>query len=135
MTIKSLSRKQIILPMNNDNKIKFIKDSCNHVTNINRALKSIKSEVIVDFIHLDQSEVIIVTNKVASSLDLQTIESYIKSAKHIIAEGVEVLQILKSKSYIKIIDISYLRENTNTPITSEVIEEIFKKIISLATLH
>jgi len=68
-----------------------MKDSCNHVTNINRALKSIKSEVIVNFICLDQLGVIIVTKKVVSSLDLQTIESYIKSTKHIKAEGVEVL--------------------------------------------
>ena len=76
--------------MNNNNKIKFMKDSCNYVTNINRVLKSIKSEVTVEFICSDQSGVIIVTNKVASPLDLQTIESYIKSAKHIEAKGVEV---------------------------------------------
>jgi len=68
-----------------------MEDSCNHVTNINRALKSIKSEVTVNFIHSDQSEVMIVTNKVVSPLDLQTIESYVKSAKHIKAEGVKVL--------------------------------------------
>ena len=48
--MKSPFRKQVIIPMNNDNKIKFIKDSCNHVTNINKALKSIKSEVTVDFL-------------------------------------------------------------------------------------
>jgi len=99
--MKGLSRKQVIVPMNNDNKIKFMEDSCNHVTNINRALKSIKSEVMVNFIHSDQSGVMIVTNKVASPLDLQTIESYIKSAKHIKAERVEVLQLSQSKSYLR----------------------------------
>jgi len=68
-----------------------MKDSCNHVININRALKSIKLEVMVNFIHSDLSGVMIVTNKVMSPLDLQTIESYVKSAKHIKTEGVEVL--------------------------------------------
>jgi len=89
--MKSPFRKQVIIPMNNDNKIKFIKDSCNHVTNINKALKNIKLEVTVDFIHSDQSEVMIVTNKVASPLNLQIIESNVKSTKHIKAERVEVL--------------------------------------------
>ena len=67
-----------------------MEDSCNHVTNINRALKSIKSEVTVDFIHSNQLEVMIVTNKIVFPLDLQTIENYVKSAKHIIAEGIKV---------------------------------------------
>ena len=104
-----------------------MKDSCNYVTNINRVLKSIKSEVTVEFIRSDKSGVIIVTNKVASPLDLQTIESYIKSAKHIEAKGVEVSWLPQSKSYLKIIGIPYIRENANTPITSEVVEEIIKE--------
>ena len=128
MIIKNPSKKQIIVPMNNDNKIKkFMEDSCNHVTNINKALKNIKSEVTVDFICSDQSGVIIVTYKIASSPDLQTIESYIKSTKHINTKRVEALQLPQSKLYLKIIGIPYIRENTNTPITSEVVEEIIKK--------
>jgi len=76
--------------MSNDNKTKFIEDSCNYVTNINRALKNIKSEVIVNFICSDQSGVTIFTNKVVSPLDLQTIESYVKSTKYIIAKEVKI---------------------------------------------
>ena len=67
-----------------------MEDSCNHVTNVNKTLKGIKLEVIVNFICSDQSGVMIVTNKVVSPLDFQTIESYVKSTKHIKAEGVEV---------------------------------------------
>jgi len=69
----------------------------------------------------------IVTNKVVSPLDLQKIESYVKSAKHIEVEEVEVPQLPQSKSYLKIICISYIRENTNTLITLEMVEEIIKK--------
>ena len=67
-----------------------MEDSCNHVTNVNKTLKGIKLEVTVNFICSDQSGVMIVTNKVVSPLDFQTIESYVKSTKHIKAEGVEV---------------------------------------------
>ena len=91
MTMKSPSRKQVIVPMNNNNKIKFMEDSCNHVTNVNKTLKGIKLEVIVNFICSDQSGVMIVANKVVSPLDLQIIESYVESTKYIKAEGVEVL--------------------------------------------
>jgi len=69
----------------------------------------------------------IVTNKVVSPLDLQKIESYVKSAKHIEVEEVEVPQLPQSKSYLKIIGIPYIRENTNTLITLEIVEEIIKK--------
>ena len=50
MITKSLSKKQVIVPMNNDNKTKFIEDSSNHITNLNRAMKNIRSNTIVDFI-------------------------------------------------------------------------------------
>ena len=45
-----------------------------HILSINRALKNIKSNVLVDFICTDAARIIVVTNKVATSLDLQTIE-------------------------------------------------------------
>ena len=39
MTIKGLSRKQVIVSINNDNKTSFMEDSSNHVTSLNRALR------------------------------------------------------------------------------------------------
>jgi len=51
MTTKELLRKQVIIPMSNDNKISFIKDSSIHIINLNRNLKNIKSDIIVNFIH------------------------------------------------------------------------------------
>ena len=60
--------------MSNNNKAKFIEDSSAHIININRVLKNIKSKVIADFIWSDQASIIIATNKVVTSLNLQTIE-------------------------------------------------------------
>ena len=39
MTTKGLSRKQVIVSINNDNKTSFMEDSSNHVTSLNRALR------------------------------------------------------------------------------------------------
>lgn len=49
MTMKRLSRKQIIVPMNIDNKTQFIKESSTYITNINKALKisNLKSLLIL----------------------------------------------------------------------------------------
>ena len=126
MTTENPFRKQDIIPMNNDHK-NFIEDSTNHITNLNRALKNIKSDILVNFIHQEQSGVTIITNKVASTLDLQTIEKYIKSTNHIEVDGVEVLRLSQSKSYFKIIGIPYLGEKTSTPITLDTVEDIIKK--------
>ena len=50
MITKGLSRKQVIVPMSNDNKTKFMIDLSAHIININRILKNIKLEVKADFI-------------------------------------------------------------------------------------
>jgi len=83
MTTKGLSRKQIIIPMGNDNISNFMKNSSLHVTNINRTLRNAKSEVLVDFIHSDPLGIMIVTNKVSLQSNLQLIEKYVKSSNDI----------------------------------------------------
>ena len=71
---KELLRKQVIVPMSNNNKVKLIKDPSTHIANINRVFKNIKSEVMVDFIWTNQAGIIIATSKVVASLNLQTVE-------------------------------------------------------------
>lgn len=134
MTTNGLSRKQIIVSMNNDNKMNFIEESSIHVTNINRVLKNIKSEAMVDFDQLDPKSIIITTNKVATLLNLQTIENYMKNANSINADRVKVPRLSQSKFYLKIIGISYLQENLFIPITLSIVEDIIKKIISSTIL-
>ena len=50
MTTKSPSRKQIIVFMSNENKSRFIESPSDYITNINKALKNVKSKVVADFI-------------------------------------------------------------------------------------
>ena len=98
-----------------------------HVSNINRVLKNIKSDILVDFIHTDAVDIIVVTNKVVSSLNLQTIKHYIKGANHINSNEVNSPRLPQSKSYLKIIDLLYFQENTTTSIISNVVKNIFKE--------
>lgn len=126
ITTKDPSRKQVIILINNDNKAKFMKSFSSYITNLNRALKNIKSEVIVDFICMDQADITIVTNKVISSLDLQTIKKYIKNANYINSDKVNTSHLPQSKFYLKFIGIPYFFENTNTSISLDIAETIIK---------
>ena len=83
MTTKGPSRKQIIILMSNNNIHKFMRNSSLYVSNINQALKNAKSEVLVDFIHLDTANVIVITNKVVVQSNLYIIENYIKKVDNI----------------------------------------------------
>jgi len=83
MTTKGPSRKQVIIPISNNNNNLFIKNSTTHVTNINRLLRNTKLEVVVDFIRSDSIGLVIVTNKIAIQSDLQIIGQYIKKSEDI----------------------------------------------------
>ena len=58
----------------------YIKDASFHISTINRILKAIKSNILADFICIDDKEIIISTNNVASPSDLQEIEKYVKNS-------------------------------------------------------
>ena len=79
MITKSPSCKQIIVPMNSEAVGRFLKDSSMYIININHALKNIKLKIMVDFIYVKDKGIVISTNNIALSLDLQEIEKYIKS--------------------------------------------------------
>jgi len=88
MTTKKPLHKQVIIPMNSDNIGKFMTNLSNHIININRLLKNIKSECKADYIRSEKSGITIVTNKIVFALDLQIMEKYIKNTNQINAENV-----------------------------------------------
>jgi len=112
--------------MNDKNKVKFMEALSGHITNLNCALKGIKLDVMADFVHSKPNSIIIITNKVTSSLDLQTIKRYVKNVNHIDVDKVKVPRLPQLKSYLKIIGISYINEKSNTLITVDVVEDIIK---------
>ena len=128
MTMKGPSRKHIIIPISNNNNMKFMKNSSMHVVNINRALRNMKSKVLVDFIQSDPLDIMAVTNKISLQSNLQIIEQYIKNSNDIDAFQVKVSRFPQSKFYLKIIGISYFPHgNTQDCLTSSDIEGIIKQ--------
>ena len=107
MTTKGPSRKQIIVPMSNDNNNAFMKNSVAHIASINRLLRNAKSEVVVDYIRSDPIGLSIITNKITLQSDLQIIDQYIKKSKDINELQVKEPRLPQLKSYLKIIGISY----------------------------
>jgi len=114
--MKSLLRKQVIISMNSTNADRFIVKSNSHIININRALKDIKSDIMADFVQVDHRELVITTNKVAATLNLNTIEKYIKNVDAINTNEVMSLKLPQSKLYLKILGISM---TSSLPLNSE----------------
>ena len=126
ITTKGLSRKQVIVPMNTDNTRKYMNDASTHVININRALKSIKSNIIADFIRLDDKCIIIFTNNVTNPSDLQEIKRCVKNSLVVEEDQIESPRLPQSKSYLKIVSISYISNQTNTKLFPDEVEKILK---------
>ena len=71
----------------------------------------------------------VVTCKVASQSDLHIIENYVKNVDYIDTSGVEVPQLLQSKSYLKIMGIPYfLYDNLQEYFSLEDVKNIIKQI-------
>jgi len=58
---------------------------------------------------------------------MRTIEKTIKNRKKINKNFVESSCLPQSKSYFKILELHYFAKNTNKPITSQIVKEVFKE--------
>jgi len=96
------------------------------MSNINRLLKDIKSEIYADFICSNNRDIIITTNNVASTLGMETIEKYIKNLNNIDLNEIMNPRLSQSKSYLKILDIPYLIKDTNHLIFADIIKMVVK---------
>ena len=66
--------------MSNNIAKEFIKNLSLHIVNINCALKEIKSSTIANFIHVEDKDIVIMTNNISSGSGLQEIKKYIKNS-------------------------------------------------------
>ena len=128
MTTKSLSRKNIIIPMSSKNTASFMRNSLINVANINRELRNAKTDILVNYIQADNSGIVIVTNKVVQQSDLSIIDRYVKNSNDINSLQVKDSRLPKSKSYLKIIGIPYYpHANPQEKLTSTDIETVMKQ--------
>ena len=112
--------------MSNNIAKEFIKDSNSYVVNIKRVLKAIKSNTLANFMHVEDKGIVLMTNNVSSGSDLQEIEKYIKNSLSSNSDKMLLARLPQSKSYLKIVGISFISEKTNSRISLEEIEGILK---------
>ena len=110
MMTRGPSRKKIIILMTKSNAELIMKSAHKHITNINEYLKNSNLDIITDFIHLSNNRVIITTNCPADATELSRIENFLKKIDNIDPVSIEVLCLSKSKSYMKIVGLSYNSE-------------------------
>ena len=107
MTIKGAFKKQIIISISINNMKRVIASFNIHVTNINRLLKNIKLEISIDFIQTDNKSIIVTTNKVTVTSNLNNVNS----------SNIKSLKLSQLKSYLKILSILYFVKDANLLIT------------------
>jgi len=107
MMTRGPSRKEVIIPMANHIAELIVNSAHIHITNVNKCLKNSKSDIVADFIRSTNNGIIITTNKPANNLNLSTIEKYLKSIQNVDSNSIESPCLPKSKSYMKIIGLSY----------------------------
>ena len=93
ITTKGLLQKQVIFLMGRDNVDKIMALSSIHVTNTNRVLNNIKSNIMMDYVRSEAIGITIVTNSVASVFNLQVIENYVKNIRNIMLEDIQALRL------------------------------------------
>jgi len=54
-----------------------------HISNINRLLKGVKSDVLANFIYSNNKEVVITTNKTVVTSNLNMVEKYLKKLNNV----------------------------------------------------
>ena len=112
--------------MNNKTAKKYLKNSSTHIVSINYAFKNIKLNLMTDFTHIKDKNIIILTNNVTNPLYLQEIEKCIRNSLNADTDQISSPRLLQSKSYLKIVGILYLDEQLNTCLSSNNIIKILK---------
>ena len=125
MTTRGPFRKEVIIPMTKSNAELIMKSAHKHIANINECLKKSNSDIIADFIHLSNNEIIIITNCPANISELSRIENFLKKIDNIDLVSIEGPYLPKSKSYMKIVGLSFNSELG--VVTPDFIEGILKE--------
>ena len=107
MTTRGPSRKEVIILMAKHIAELIVNSAHIHITNINKCLRNSKSDIVTDFIRSANNRIIITTSKLANNLNLAIIEKYLKSIQNINSDLIKSPHLLKFKSYMKIIELSY----------------------------
>ena len=106
----------------------FMKNSSLHVANINKNMRNAKSDILIDYLHLENLGITVITNKVAQQSDMSIINNYVRNSSNINSLQVDEPRLPKSKSYLKITGIPFFpHPNSQERLTSNNIKAILKQ--------
>jgi len=91
MMTREQLRREVIIPMTKTNTELIVNSAHIHISNINKCLRNSKSDIFADFIRYNINGIIITINKLASNLDLLTIEKYLKNIQNINSDSIKML--------------------------------------------
>ena len=100
MTTKGFFYKQIIILIGINNTERVMAQANNHVENINRLLRGIKSEISANYICSNNKEIVITTNKVAVSFNLNIVKKYMKDLNDVDSNDITSPRLLQLKNPI-----------------------------------
>jgi len=89
MMTREPSKKEVIILMAKTNAELIINLAHIHISNVNKCLKNSKLDIIADFICVTNNGIIITMNKPANTLNLSTIEKYLKSIENVNLDLIE----------------------------------------------
>jgi len=124
-TTKGPFRKQAIILVPLDLAKNIMGNASTHIFQINALLKKIKSTMHTKFICPCAGGISIITNNVPNPSNLSIIEKYFKSVEGLNSNNIQSPKLPQSKSYLKIMDLPYLRADGNR-ITSENVVNFMK---------
>jgi len=64
-----------------------------HIANINRQFKNIKCETSVKFMYSNNKKIVVITNKIAVSSDLNIVEKYIDELNNVDSSNIMSLRL------------------------------------------
>ena len=97
-----------------------------YITNINKSLKRIKSDISANYIWSVNRSIVITTNRVVAELNMKVVKKYMKNLNDVDLTEVLNSRLSQSKSYLRILKISYFIKDTNLPILSDIINSVIK---------
>ena len=97
-----------------------------YITNINKSLKGIKSDISANYIWSVNRGIVITTNRVVAELNMKVVKKYMKNLNDVDLTEVLNSRLSQSKSYLRILDISYFIKDTNLSILSDIINSVIK---------
>ena len=82
--------------------------------------------MVINFIRSDNKDIVVTTNKVVATSDLNVVEKYMKNLNNVNSSNIMSPRLPQLKSYLKTLGISYLVEDSNFLVIHEIIKKVLE---------